>query len=132
MVLSLGAILGCLVVVGYFIRRCFLSQTFFGKHPSPLRVLARTYLTPKAVVALLEVPGKTLVIGVTGSTLVTLGEAVMGAAENDGPPIVSHSPSFVTTLEESTHDLHDAEPGDETLRQVSERIQRKVSRLKQL
>ena len=132
MVLSLGAILGCLLMVGYFIRRCLFSQSFFGKRPAALRVLARTHLTPKAVVALLEVPGKTLVIGVTGSTIVTLGEAGMEAAENDVPPVMSNSPSFVTTLEESTHDLHDAEQGDETLLQVSERIQRKVSRLKQL
>jgi hypothetical protein len=56
----------------------------------------------------------------------------MGAVESDVPPVMSNSPSFVTTLEESTHDLHDAEQGDETLLQVSERIQRKVSRLKQL
>jgi flagellar biogenesis protein FliO len=119
-------------MVGYFIRRCLFSQSFFGKRPAALRVLARTHLTPKAVVALLEVPGKTLVIGVTGSTIVTLGEAGMGAVESDVPPVMSNSPSFVTTLEESTHDLHDAEQGDETLLQVSERIQRKVSRLKQL
>lgn len=132
MVLSLGAILGCLLIVGYFVRRYLFSQTLFGKRSAPLRVLARTHLTPKAVVALLAVPGKTLVIGVTGSTLVTLGEAAMDATEDDAPPVMSSSPSFVTTLEESTHDLHDAEPGDETLLQVSERIQRKVSRLKQL
>jgi flagellar biogenesis protein FliO len=119
-------------MVGSFVRRYLFSQTFLSKRPAPLRVLARTHLTPKAVVALLEVPGKTLVIGVTGSTVVTLGEAAMDVAENDVPPAMHSSPSFVTTLEESTHNLHDAEQSDETLLQVSERIQRKVSRLKQL
>ncbi len=132
MVLSLGGILGCLLMVGSFVRRYLFSQTFLSKRPAPLRVLARTHLTPKAVVALLEVPGKTLVIGVTGSTVVTLGEAAMDVAENGVPPAMHSSPSFVTTLEESTHNLHDAEQSDETLLQVSERIQRKVSRLKQL
>ena len=40
--------------------------------------------------------------------------------------------AFAAALEQSTQALNDAEQGDETLLQVSERIQRKVSRLKQL
>jgi hypothetical protein len=85
-------------------------------------------------VALLEVPGKTLVIGVTGSTLVTLGEVVMApdAEGKESPAISANGTSFAMALEQSTNEDKDAGSGDETLWQVSERIQRKVSRLKQL
>jgi flagellar biogenesis protein FliO len=132
MVLALGAILGCLLLAAYLLRRYFSSQAVFGKRAPSLRVLARAHLTPKAVVALLEVPGKTLVIGVTGSTLVTLGEIGMDTESQDPPLSHANGASFAVTLEQSANALHDAGPGDETLLQVSERIQRKVSRLKQL
>jgi flagellar biogenesis protein FliO len=132
MVLSLAAILGSLLVAAYLIRRYFLSQTPFGKRAPQLRVLARTYLTPKALVALVEVPGKTFVIGVTGSTIVSLGEAGMNTQSHATSPVNTPTVSFAAALEQSTHALNDADQGDETLLQVSERIQRKVSRLKQL
>jgi flagellar biogenesis protein FliO len=134
MVFSLGAILGCLLIAAYLVRRYLFSQTTSGKRAASLRVLARTHLTPKAVVALLEVPGKTLVIGVTGSTLVTLGEVVMDpdTERQEAPTISTNGTSFAMALEQSANEGHDAESGDETLWQVSERIQRKVSRLKQL
>jgi len=69
MVLSLGGILGLLALGGYMIRRFWLDQTFLGKRTPMMRVLARVNITPKAGVALLEVPGKVLVIGLTGSTM---------------------------------------------------------------
>jgi flagellar biogenesis protein FliO len=132
MVLSLVAILGSLLVAAYLTRRYFLSQSPFGKRALPLRVLGRTSLTPKALVALVEVPGKTLVIGVTGSTIVSLGEVVMNTQSHAAASVTPPTASFAAALEQSTQTLNDAEQGDETLLQVSERIQRKVSRLKQL
>jgi flagellar biogenesis protein FliO len=132
MVLSLVAILGSLLVAAYLIRRYLLSQSLFGKRAPQLCVLARTYLTPKALVALVEVPGKTLVIGVTSSTIISLGEVVMNTQSHAASSVSAPTTSFATALEQSTHALNDADQGDETLLQVSERIQRKVSRLKQL
>jgi flagellar biogenesis protein FliO len=132
MVLSLAAILGCLLLVAYVIRRYLLSSAPFGKRAKALRVIARTHLTPKAVVALLEVPGKTLVIGVTGSTLVTLGEVVMPTENHEVASAAAPNISFAATLDQSAQELNGTDQGDETLLHVSERIQRKISRLKQL
>jgi flagellar biogenesis protein FliO len=134
MVFSLGAILGCLLIAAYLVRRYLFSPATSGKRAASLRVLARTHLTPKAVVALLEVPGKTLVIGVTGSTLVTLGEVVADpdSTSKETPAISANGTSFAMALEQSANEDKAAEAADETLWQVSERIQRKVSRLKQL
>jgi flagellar biogenesis protein FliO len=132
MVLSLGGILGLLVLGGYVIRRYLLNQTFLGKRTPMMRVLARVNLTPKAGVALLEVPGKVLVIGITGSTLVALGELTTGTT-----PALERLPaeppvSFATTLDNSTGSRAEQEPPADVPLKVSEMIQQKMSRLKQL
>ena len=132
MVLSLGGILGLLVLGGYVIRRFWLAQTFLGKRTPMMRVLARVNITPKAGVALLEVPGKVLVIGLTGSTMVALGELTTASV----PPLertpVETPSSFASTLDTSTGSLADEEKGADTLLKVSEAIQQKMRRLKQL
>ena len=114
------------------IRRFWLDQTFLGKRTPMMRVLARVNITPKAGVALLEVPGKVLVIGLTGSTMVALGELSTASV----PPLerapVETPSSFASTLDTSTGSLADEEKGADTLLKVSEAIQQKMRRLKQL
>jgi flagellar biogenesis protein FliO len=132
MVLSLGGILGLLVLGGYVIRRYLLNQTFLGKRTPMMRVLARVNITPKAGVALLEVPGKVLVIGITGSTLVALGELTTGTTPALELPTVEPPVSFATTLDNSTGSRAEDEKTADVLLKVSEVIQQKMSRLKQL
>ena len=132
MVLSLGGILGVLVLGGYVIRRFWLDQTFLGKRTPMMRVLARVNITPKAGVALLEVPGKVLVIGLTGSTMVALGElATATTPPLERPPVETPS-SFASALDTSTGSLADGKKGADALLKVSEAIQQKIRRLKQL
>ena len=132
MVLSLGGLLGLLVLGGYVIRRFWLDQTFLGKRTPMMRVLARVNITPKAGVALLEVPGKVLVIGLTGNAMVALGElSAATALPLDQPPVEMPS-SFASALDMSTGSLADEEKGADTLLKVSEAIQQKMRRLKQL
>jgi len=132
MVLSLGGILGLLVLGGYVIRRFWLDQTFLGKRTPMMRVLARVNITPKAGVALLEVPGKVLVIGLTGSTMVALGElSTTTSPAFERPPVETPS-SFVSALDTSTGSLADEEKGADTMLKVSEVIRQKMRRLKQL
>jgi flagellar biogenesis protein FliO len=132
MVLSLGGMLGLLVLGGYVIRRFWLDQTFLGKRTPMMRVLARVNITPKAGVALLEVPGKVLVIGLTGSTIVALGELPTATIPSREHPPVETPSSFVSALDTSTGSLADEEKGAEALLNVSEAIQQKIRRLKQL
>jgi flagellar biogenesis protein FliO len=132
MVLSLGGILGLLVLGGYVIRRFWLDQTFLGKRTPMMRVLARVNITPKAGVALLEVPGKVLVIGLTGSAMVALGElSTTTTPPLDQPPVETPS-AFASALDMSTGSLADEEKGAAALLKVSEAIQQKMRRLKQL
>ena len=129
MVLSLTGILLLLVLGGYVIRRYLLDQTFLGKRNALMRVLARINITPKAGVALLEVPGKVLVIGITGNTLVALGELTTAPLEQ---PMAEPPPSFATTLDTSIGSLTEEEKSADVRLKVSEAIQQKMSRLKQL
>jgi flagellar biogenesis protein FliO len=97
-----------------------------------MRVLARVNITPKAGVALLEVPGKVLVIGLTGSTIVALAElATATTPPLAGSPVEPPS-SFASALDTSTESLADEATGAEALLKVSEVIQQKMRRLKQL
>jgi flagellar biogenesis protein FliO len=132
MVLSLGGMLALLVLGGYVIRRFWLDQTFLGKRTPMMRVLARVNITPKAGVALLEVPGKVLIIGLTGNAMVALGELSTATIPPlDQPPVETPS-SFASALDMSTGSLADEEKGADTLLKVSEAIQQKMRRLKQL
>src|SRR5262245_22222438 len=132
MVLSLGGILGLLVLGGYVIRRFWLDQTFLGKRTPMMRVLARVNITPKAGVALLEVPGKVLVIGLTGSTMVALGELPTATTPPLERPPVEPPASFASALDTSTGSFADGEKDAEVLLKVSEAIQQKMRRFKQL
>jgi flagellar biogenesis protein FliO len=132
MVLSLGGILGVLVLGGYVIRRFWLDQTFLGKRTPMMRVLARVNITPKAGVALLEVPGKVLIIGLTGSTMVALGELSTATVPPLERPPVEMPPSFASALDTSTGSLTDETKGADALLKMSEAIQQKMRWLKQL
>jgi flagellar biogenesis protein FliO len=138
------------------VRRFFLTQQPFGKRAHPLRVLARAYITPKVAVALLEVPGKLLVVGVTGSTLVSLGEVATEAVELPQPETAAQPLGFAAALAQSVQALAqprsaepppealpapgeqdpEAEPepgqGEQAFLRLSEQIQRRLSTLKQL
>ena len=132
MVLSLGGILLLLVLGGYVIRRYLLDQTFLGKRNALMRVLARINITPKAGVALLEVPGKVLVIGITGHTLVALGELTTAITPALERPTEELPSAFATALDTSTGSPADEKEPADVLFKVSEAIQQKMSRLKQL
>jgi len=132
MVLSLGGILALLVLGGYVMRRYLLTQTFLGKRNAQMRVLSRLNITSKAGVALLEVPGKILVIGITGSTLVALGEVATDTTPLAEWPTEALPASFATTLDNSTDHLAAEDKTEDIFLKVSEAIQQKVSRLKQL
>jgi flagellar biogenesis protein FliO len=97
-----------------------------------MRVLARVNITPKAGVALLEVPGKVLVIGLTGSTMVALGELTTATTPPLERPPVETPSSFASALDTSTGSLADEAKGAEALLKMSEAIQQKMRWLKQL
>lgn len=132
MVIALGVIISLLAIGAYLIRRYLLKPTMFGKGEPVLRVLARTNLTPKATIALVEVPGKLLVIGASGNNLIPLGETQ--ATKQNGMESQEQNPesSFEDMLHEQCQTLYDHDQPNDHLLRMSEEIQRKVSRLKQL
>lgn len=140
MVLALAGMLGVLGGIAYGVRRYLHDQSPVGKRSALLRVLARVPLTPKASVALVEVPGKIVVIGITGTSLTALGEVVTPVVVPHAPPAgaetealpTSPRRSFAATLDERSETLEAEAHNTEAFVRVSEAIQQKVSRLKQL
>jgi flagellar biogenesis protein FliO len=130
MVLALGILVILLIGGAYLVRRYLLQQTSFGKRGQLLRVIAKVPLTPKASVALIEVPGKIFVVGVAGTMLAALGEVspeAIGVQEQEPEAPLS----FAVALDQGTRDL-EQQGADESLRRVTETIRKKVSGLKRL
>lgn len=91
MVLVLLVLLGGLLAVLYAVRRLSGARHFPGR---PIRVLASSYLGPRKVISLVEIPGKILVLGVTKNDIRVLDkiddEGVMArfrTSDTERPPI---------------------------------------------
>jgi flagellar protein FliO/FliZ len=91
MVLVLLVLLGGLLAVLYAVRRLSGARHFPGR---PIRVLASSYLGPRKVISLVEIPGKILVLGVTKNDIRVLDkiddEGVMArfrTPDAERPPI---------------------------------------------
>lgn len=142
MVLGLGGILAVVVAGGYGVRRFLLERPLLGKRDPMMRVLGRVSLTPKAGVALVEVPGKILVLGMTGQSITVLSdlpasalpspaEASPKAAEEDAAELPETS--FEAALKHHRRGFESmTSPDIDPLATVSQAIHRKISGLKQL
>jgi flagellar biosynthetic protein FliO len=71
MVTALGIVLGGLFVLFYLMRRFLRKDAGGGKDPL-IKVLANQYLGLKKNIALVEVPGAVLVIGISNERIVLL------------------------------------------------------------
>ena len=68
MVTALGIVLGVLLVVYYFMRR-FLKRDRGGSNQQLIRVVANQYVGIKKNIALVEVPGAVLVVGISNENI---------------------------------------------------------------
>lgn len=91
MVLVLALLLGALLAALYAVRRLSGARHLPGR---PIRVLSSSYLGPRKVISLVEVPGKILVLGVTKNDIRVLDRiddagilARFGAPEGEGAPL---------------------------------------------
>ena len=131
MIVVLAGMLLVLIAGAYGVRRYLLQQTVFSKRNPQLRVVSKIPLTPKTALALVEVPGKLLVVGITPTNLTALSEVPHGAAEQDESP-AGEPTAFAETLDQRTQALEEPVQDDEALLHISEAIQRKVRGLKRL
>ena len=91
MVVVLAVLLGGLLLALYAVRRLSGARHFSGR---PIRVLASSYLGPRKVISLVEVPGKILVLGVTKNDIRVLDRiddagimAQFAAPDGETPPL---------------------------------------------
>ena len=68
MVTALGIVLGVLLVVYYFMKR-FLKRDRGGSNQQLIRVVANQYVGIKKNIALVEVPGAVLVVGISNENI---------------------------------------------------------------
>lgn len=131
MVFSLGVLVALLIAGAYLVRRYLVPQTLLGRRGALLRVVAKVPLTPKATIALVEVPGTVLVVGITGTTLTALGEVEPSVIEPQAQESEPEKPlSFPAILDQQSQE----EPPnpDESVLHVPAAIQKKLKALKRL
>ena len=68
MVTALGIVLGALLIVFYFMKR-FLKRDRGGSSQQLIRVVASQYIGIKKNIALVEVPGAVLVVGISNENI---------------------------------------------------------------
>jgi flagellar biogenesis protein FliO len=131
MVFSLGVLVVLLIAGAYLVRRYLVPQTLLGRRGPLLRVVAKVPLTPKTAIALVEVPGKVLVVGITSTTLTALGEVEPAGIEPQTQEPEAEKPlSFPAILEQQTQE--EQHNPDEAVLHVPEAIQKKLRALKRL
>jgi flagellar biosynthetic protein FliO len=99
MVTALGLVLGGLFVVFYLMRR-LLKRDIGGSKDQLIKVLANQYLGIKKNIALVEVPGAVLVIGISNDTISLLTKiedsAILGVIQPNKSQL---PPSFSDQLQ---------------------------------
>ena len=73
MVSTLGLVLGLMFVVFYLVKKFGLKNSVFGGEGKPIKVLSTGFLAPRKSIALVEVAGDVLVIGISNDQISLLG-----------------------------------------------------------
>ena len=73
MVYTLGLVLGLMFIVFHLFKKFGLKNSVFGGEGKPIKVLSTGFLAPRKSIALVEVAGDVLVIGISNDQISLLG-----------------------------------------------------------
>jgi flagellar protein FliO/FliZ len=115
--LSLTAVLG-LIVLLYWASRRFLPRSALGQPTRAIQVLARTAISPKQRILLLQIGRRMLVVGDSGQSLSTLCEitdpdeaaALLGQVQGEKPRTTGKS--FQAALDDAAQQFQPSPPKD--------------------
>jgi flagellar biosynthetic protein FliO len=112
MLAALGLVLGALLVVFYFVKR-YVKRGGGGAGGQLIKVIANQYIGIKKNIALVEVPGTILVVGISNDRISLLTKIddkkiLEGIQQNAG----SVSPSFSDHLQRMTSRFKSARTGE--------------------
>jgi flagellar protein FliO/FliZ len=105
MVYTLGLVLGVMFVIFHLFKKFWLKNSVFGGEGKPIKVLSTGFLAPRKSIALVEVAGDVLVIGISNDQISLLGnvqdperiEQIKGTLHKKGheqkPTVAPPSPS---------------------------------------
>ncbi len=99
MLTALGIVLGGLLLLLWFMKR-FLNKSLVGKNRQLIKVIASQYIGAKKNIALVQVPGSLLVVGLSSNQVSLLAKiedrAILEAIQSDGADAL---PSFSDYLQ---------------------------------
>jgi flagellar biosynthetic protein FliO len=73
MVYTLGLVLGLMFIIFHLVKKFGLKNSVFGGEGKPIKVLSTGFLAPRKSIALVEVAGDVLVIGISNDQISLLG-----------------------------------------------------------
>ena len=96
---ALGIVLGGLLLLLWFMKR-FLNKSLVGQNRQLIKVIASQYVGVKKNIALVQVPGSLLVVGLSSNQISLLAkiedQAILEAIQSDG---TEAAPSFSDYLQ---------------------------------
>ena len=99
MLTALGIVLGGLLVIFYLMKR-YMKKSVGDSKGQLIRVIASQYIGFKKNIALVEVPGTILVIGISNDSISLLTKIEEGADwAGIRPETSGYSPSFIDNLQ---------------------------------
>ncbi|MDR3623582.1 MAG: flagellar biosynthetic protein FliO [Chlamydiales bacterium] len=98
MVLTLGSIIAAVIFVSWALKRLLHKRMHLGNSDNKIKIIERRALSPKASLYLVEVLGKTLVIGESPSGLTRLSEITDEEKPIAIEQVQMASPSFASIL----------------------------------
>ena len=112
MLTALAVVLGGLFVVFYFLKR-YLRRDVVGAGNPLIRVIANQYIGVKKNIALVEVPGTVLVLGITNDRISLLTKIEeQGVLDSIKSETTRMTPSFSDHLQRLTSRLKQTGDGD--------------------
>ena len=112
MLTALGIVLGGLLLLFWFVKR-LMKKDLAGSNRQLIKVIANQYVGLKKNIALIQVPGSVLVVGLTNDKISLLTKIEdQGILESIQPETASAEPSFSDHLQRLTARFRSARTGE--------------------
>ena len=121
---TLGLVLGLMFVVFHLFKKFGLKNSVFGGDGKPIKVLSTGFLAPRKSIALVEVAGDVLIIGISNDQISLLGNIQDAERINqikNIPHKKNHEPKPVVTPSRPQHKTFEPEDKKEEKSQVKKK-----------
>jgi len=105
---ALATVLGIVFLLYFIVKKFFWKDGVFGNESKPIKILSTGFLAPKKSIALVEIPGEVLVLGIAHENISLLGNIrepeqicrIKGQPLQSSEPVSSEADSLIMEAKE--------------------------------